>query len=130
MITYFCSASGGPGGLGGQAEVLALPGGAAQLFRQRGRLPVGVVQLGGQLGPLVADFAQLALQQARLAPQVARAPRQLVVVALELGMELILLMQQLPESDLSSHLFTVRFVVEDLLIKLLYLTSLLLDHSL
>ena len=84
MITYFCSASGGLGGLGGQAEVLALPGGAAQLFRQRGRLPVGVVQPGGQLGPLVADLAQLALQQARLAPQVARAPRQLVVVALEL----------------------------------------------
>ena len=93
MISYFGCACCGLRGLGGQAEVLALPGGAAQLLRQRGRLPVGVVQLGGQLCPLVADLAQLALQQARLAPQVARAPRQLVVVALELGMELILLMQ-------------------------------------
>ena len=93
MIIYFCCACCGLGGLGGQAEVLALPGGAAQLLRQRGRLPVGVVQLGGQLCPLVTDLAQLTLQQARLAPQVARAPRQLVVVALELGMELILLMQ-------------------------------------
>ena len=131
MKIYFSSAADCLRGLCGQAEVLALPGGAAQLLRQRGRLPVGVVQPGGQLGPLVADLAQLALQQARLAPQVARAPRQLVVVALELGMELILLMQQLPESELlCSHLFTVRFVVEDLLIKLLYLTSLLLDHSL
>ena len=90
---------------------------------------MGVVQLGGQLGPLVADLAQLALKQARLAPQVARATGQLVVVAFELKREMDTVATVF-SLQYSVYLFAIRLVVEDLLIQLLYLTSLLLDHSL